>query len=131
MPTLLQDYVGTTVLHYAGGRSTTDQSLPAAVSRNALLALDVQMGTNEYPGDGSITRDDSGDSERRSGYLQVSLDVTVTENDLWGINGDIWTTQRMDARDSYTVGYQAWRITNTKGRRTHHTTGREWRGISR
>ena len=119
-PDLLEDYLAVQVVHYPlgyGGLTT----LPAGVTRTVLLALDAMLGTNELPGDGAITRDASGDRERRTGYLQIRTNVTVTEKDLWRIHGKMWSTQRLDAEDAHPDGpYQGWRITTDIPRKTSH-----------
>jgi len=121
-----------TVVHYPGGK-LPNTNLPAGVTiTNALVAFDTMMGTNEMSGDGAITRDDSGDRERRTGHLEVPMSVEVTEKDLWLIDGDIWTTQRMDAKDSGTdAQMQGWRITSKLGRRTQHALPKTDRPLRR
>jgi len=128
-PEVLEPALGVEVLHYPGGRGSAG-ALPPAIPRTVLLAIDALLGTNEWPGDGAITVDQSGNNERRTGYLQISKNVTVTDKDLWGIHGLLWTTQRMDGADAHaTKGYQAWRITYTKPDRTSRPLGKDLRSL--
>ena len=70
MPAINDAYLGTSVVHYAGGYANqVTKTLPTGVTRTVLLAMDAELGTNELPGDGAITRDTTGDRERRSGHI--------------------------------------------------------------
>jgi hypothetical protein len=113
---IVKRYHSAVIVHYPNG----DLNAGADVA-GAILVLAAEEGTNEYPGDGSITRDSSGDSERRSGRLEVPRGVTVNERSLWLIEGEIWTTQRQTGRDWGPDGsFAGWLVTNTQGRRTQH-----------
>ncbi len=122
------------VIWYPEGRSGSG-GLPSATTVSVLLAIDALLGTNEFLGDGAITRDAAaGDQERRTGYIQVPKGtnvngVTVSEKSLWEIHGKIWTTQRLDATDAHpTEGYEGWRITTNVPRRTSRPLGKGTEG---
>lgn len=123
MPAINDAYLGTVVTHYAGGYANqVTKTLPTGVPRTVLLAMDAELGTNEMPGDGAVTRDQTGDRERRSGHIEVRKEVEITEDDLWLIDGRLWSTQREDGTDADPDGpYQGWRITYVEPRRTQHT----------
>jgi len=102
-----------TIIHYPLG------NLDAGVEVQALVALDNELGTNEMVGDGAITQNDSGDKERRSGHIEVPVALTVTaKEDLWRIQGELYTTQRRTGKDQV---YQGWLVTSNVPRYTQHS----------
>ena len=105
-----------TITHFPSG----DRA--AGVEIDAFVDLGQELGTNEMPGDGAITKDNFGDRERRTGHIEVLKTLAVTPEDQWEIDGEWWTTQREDGTDTGDSGqYRGIRITLTKGRRTQNT----------
>lgn len=124
---LLKRFLGDSIIWYPAGDLNSGITLTGV-----LVALDAELGTNESPGDGAITRDVHGDRERRTGRIELDASLAISETDLWSIDGEIWTTQRQDARDNGpNAGFQGWRITTKKGRRTQHSLLKETRPVQK
>lgn len=92
---VLQCQNGETITHYPGG----DLSAGVAIV-GCLVTFDAEQGTNEESGDGAVTRDRSGDRERRTGILEVPYGTVLDPDDLFEIDGEQFTYVRTDARDT-------------------------------
>lgn len=94
---LLSMFLADNILRYPGG----DLSAPVVV--RALIALDVELGTNEVPGDGAVTRDVHGDRERRTGRIEIP--TTLPQIDTLTITSTSPGTVHSVTIGSVTVSY--------------------------
>ncbi len=123
-------FSGQTITGYVGGNRASSVSI-----EKVLVDLSFEPGTNELPGDGSVSFDALGDRERRSGHLaiprakvaELAIDVTWS----FHIDDELWFIQRRNAKDNPGGAYVNYLITNVEPRESRHAQIKPNRPVQR
>jgi hypothetical protein len=87
----------------------------------AVVDLDHEEGPNMVSGDGPVMVDPKGERERRTGIIEITSTLEVSDGDSFLIREELWFFKRHTGRDQdpgQDEGLQSLRLVRNEGRHT-------------